>query len=178
MVKPSVTPAEIGEAFARMGRLQEELARRERAIGRKAQLLARGLARFMEPGRSRYRTGMGLHAFPVGDEVCLASSYLDQVGDDFRYRYAVLCGGEAARQELRAAVLDPGDSDEPGPGRRVAVASYDDYEAFVERLPIFITDVTRDLEARVQKLEGLEVQAQAAGKQIASLARSHRRQSP
>jgi hypothetical protein len=29
MVKPSATPAEIGEAFARMGRLQEDLARRQ-----------------------------------------------------------------------------------------------------------------------------------------------------
>jgi hypothetical protein len=158
-----------------MGKQQEDLARRERTIGRKAQVLARALARFMEPGHSRYRRVVGLHAFPVGDEICLAASYLEQELDDYRYRYAVLCGGEAARRALRTADLDPGDSDGSGPGRRVALASYDDYEAFVERLPIFIADVTRDLEAQVKKTEAREVQAQAAGKEFASLVRSRRR---
>ena len=119
---------------------------------------------------------MGLHAFPVGDDVCLAASYLDQVGDDFRYRYAVLCGGEAARRALRTADLDPGDSDEPGSGRRVALASYDDYEAFIERLPIFIAEAARGLEARVRKTESREIQAQAAGKQLAVVTKSRRRQ--
>lgn len=108
MVKPSATPAEIGEAFARMGRLQEDLARRQQAIGRKAQLLARGLARLMEPGHSYYRRGVGLQAISVGDEICLAASYLKQEVDDRGYRYAVLCGGEAARRALRSAVLDQG----------------------------------------------------------------------
>ena len=64
--------------------------------------------------------------------MCLAAAYLEPEGDGYRYRYAVLCGGEAAKRALRIAVLDSGGSDEPGPGRRIALATYAD---FVYRLP-------------------------------------------
>jgi len=57
----------------------------------------------------------------------------------------------------------------------MAHASHDD-EAFVDRLPIFITNVTRDLEARLRKTECRESQAKAAAKQLSSRARSCRRQ--
>jgi len=50
------------------------------------------------------------------------------VGDDYRYRYAVLCGGEATTRALRSPPLDPGDSDEPGLGRRVGLTTYSDYD--------------------------------------------------
>ena len=71
------------------------------------------------------------------------AAYLEAEGDNFRYRYAVLCGGEAAKRALRTAVLDPSDCDEPGSGRRIALATYADYDDFVYRLPKIIADVTR-----------------------------------
>src|SRR5437870_13742727 len=125
------TPEEIERAFARARQMQADLARRERAVGRKIQTMARALAAVMKPGEHFHRMGVGLHAFDVDGTTCLAAAYLERVGDDYRYRYAVLCGGEAAKRELRSAALDPGDSDEPGPNRRVALATYDDYDDFL-----------------------------------------------
>ena len=81
----------------------------------------------MEPGSHLHRIGVGLHAFDADGAVCLAAAYLEPEGDNFRYRYAVLCGGEAAKRALRTAVLDPSDCDEPGSGRRIALATYDDF---------------------------------------------------
>ena len=66
----------------------------------------------MEPGSHLHRIGVGLHAFDADGAVCLAAAYLEPEGDNFRYRYAVLCGGEAAKRALRAAVLDPSDCDD------------------------------------------------------------------
>lgn len=111
--------------------MQAELARRERAVGRRIQTLGRGLAAIMEPGDFSHRIGVGLHAFEVDGEVCLAASYLEEAGGEYRYRYAVLCGGEHARRALRHAALEPSASDEPGPGRRVEIATYEDYDDFL-----------------------------------------------
>jgi hypothetical protein len=141
MTTRAPSPGQLEQSFARASQLQAELQRKERAIGRKVQVLALGLAGLMEPGAHLYRSGVGLYAFDVGGVVCLAGAYLEAEGDG--YRYAILCGGEAAKRALRTAVLDPGDSDEPGPGRRIALATYADYNDFVYRLPTFIADVTR-----------------------------------
>ncbi len=84
-----------------------------------------------------------------------AASYLEEARDGYRYRYAVLCGGEPARQALNTADLDPGDSDEPG-SRRIALASHDDYVAFVDRLPKYLDDATRDLEAQLRQAEATD----------------------
>lgn len=116
----------------------------------------------MEPGAHLHRTGVGIHAFDVDGAVCLAAAYHEPDGDGYRYRYAVLCGGEAAKRALRTAVLDPGDCDEPGPGRRIAPATYADYDDFVYRLPKFIADVTRRLEERIQQTERAETQIRTA----------------
>lgn len=56
-----------------MNKLQAELQRKERAIGRKVQVLAKGLARLMEPGSHLHRIGVGLHAFDADGAVCLAA---------------------------------------------------------------------------------------------------------
>ena len=123
-------------------------------MGRKVQFLAKGLANLMEPGAHLHRSGVGLHAFAVDGAVCLAAAYHEPEGDTYRYRYAVLCGGEAAKRALRTAVLDPSDCDEPGLGRRIAPATNADYDDFVYRLPKFIADVTRRLEDRFSKRKG------------------------
>jgi hypothetical protein len=115
MTTRSVSPGQLEQSFARVNQLQAELQRKERAIGRKVQVLAKGLASLMEPGAHLFRIGVGLHAFDVDGAVCLAAAYLEPTGDDYRYRYAVLCGGEAAKRALRSAVLDRGDSDEQWP---------------------------------------------------------------
>ena len=47
-------------------------------------------------------------------------------------------------------------SDEPGPRRRVALATFDEYEEFVERLPRYLNDVICDLEARVGRTQAIE----------------------
>jgi len=69
-------PGELERAFARAHEMQAELARREQAVGRRIQTLARGLAAIMEPGDFSHRIGVGLHAFEVDGQVCLAASYL------------------------------------------------------------------------------------------------------
>lgn len=136
--------------------MQADLESRERAVGRKIQTLARALAALMEPGQHSHRIGVGLHAFQVDGKTCLAAlaaAYLEEVGDDYRYRYAVLCGGDAARRALQSATLDPGDSDDPGPRRRIAMATYSDYEDFLYRLPKYLGDVERDQQARLARLD-------------------------
>jgi hypothetical protein len=87
------------------------------------------------------------------------------------YGYAVLCGREAAKRALRTAALDPGDSDEPGSGRRVALATYDDYDDFLYRLPKFIADITRDLEECVRQAEGAEPRIRAARRRLSAAKR-------
>jgi hypothetical protein len=116
MTTRAPSPGQLEQSFTRVNQLQAELQRKERAIGRKVQILARGLAGLMEPGAHLHRIGVGLHAFDVDGAVCLAAAYLEPEGDDYRHRYAVLCGGEAAKRALRTAVLDPSDCDEPGRG--------------------------------------------------------------
>ncbi len=135
MGAPVPTPGELEKAFARAREMQADLARRERAVGRRIQALAWGLAALMAPGEFFHRISVGLHAFDVGGTTCLAASYLEGDDDGYRYRYAVLCGGEAARRALRDAALDPSDSDRPGPTRRVALATYPQYDDFQYRLP-------------------------------------------
>jgi len=88
-----------------------------------------------------------------------------------RYRYAILCGGEAAKRDLKTAQLDPGDSDEPGPHRRIALATYEDYEEFIERLPRYLNDVIRDLEARVERTKMIEITNQRVGAEIRTAAK-------
>jgi hypothetical protein len=172
MTTRTPSPGQLEQSFARAIQLQAELGRKERAIGRKVQVLAKGLAGLMEPGAHLHRTGVGLHAFDVDGAVCLAAAYHEPDGDGYRYRYAVLCGGEAARRALRTAVLDPGDCDEPGPGRRIALATYADYDDFVYRLPKFIADVTRSLEERIQQTEGAEMQIRTARRRLSAAKRS------
>ncbi|HYN69319.1 MAG TPA: hypothetical protein VEX41_03815 [Candidatus Eisenbacteria bacterium] len=169
--KWSISPGQLEESFTRLARLQAELLTKERAIGRRVQRLAKGLADLMGPGAHLYRRSVGLHAFDVDGSVCLAAAYLDAEADHYRCRYAVLCGGEVAVRALRTAALDPGDSDEPGPGRRVALAKYEDYEAFIDRLPIFLFDVTRRKKEQVQRAEAAGTEVTKARRRLSALAR-------
>jgi len=68
-------------------------------------------------------------------------------------------------------VLDPGDSDEPGSTRRIALATYADYDDFVERLPAYIAEITRDVEGRIRQMEEREAQIKGARKQLTALTR-------
>jgi hypothetical protein len=165
------SPGELEQSFARVSQLQAELQHKERAIGRRVQVLAKGLASLMEPGAHLFRIGVGLHAFDVDGAVCVAAAYLEPEGETYRYRYAVLGGGEAAKRALRTAVLDPSDCDEPGSGRRIALATYADYDDFVYRLPKFIADVTRRLEDRIQQTEGVDLQIQTARRRLSAAKR-------
>ena len=102
-------------------------------------------------------TGGALDSTPsrlTGRSAC-AAAHLEDEGDHYRYRYAVLYGGEAAVRALRTAALDPRDSDEPGPNRRVALAAYPEYEDFIYRLPTFLSDVARRLEEQLARAERL-----------------------
>ena len=144
-----VTPGELERSFARATQLQAELARKERAVGRRVSVLAKALADLMAPGDHLYRRGVGIHAFAVDGATCLAAAYLDQEGDDFRSRYSILCGGEPAKRAQRTAAIDPSDSDEPGSGRHIVMATYDDYDDSLYRLPTYLADVTRDFEKRI-----------------------------
>jgi len=165
------TPEEIERALASARQLQTEVARRERAVARKVQTLARAFAVLVEPGEHFHRVGVGLHAFEVGGTTCLAAAYLETVDDGYRYRYAVLCGGEAAKRALRTAPLDPGDSDEPGAGRRVALAAYADYDDFLDRLPRYLGDVERSVQTRSAELDHAEGQIQQARGRLAAARR-------
>jgi hypothetical protein len=169
----SITPGQLEASFARAAVLQREIERKERLLGRRVQILAKGLADLMQPGEMHHRRGIGLHAFPVDGVLCLAAAYLEEDRDGYRYQYAVLCGGEAAKRALKTADLDPGDSDEPG-SRRIALATYDDYVAFVDRLPKYLDDVVRDLEARIRQAESTEATAREQGRKISARARAAR----
>ena len=165
-VQRDVGPRQLQEHFDRAAKLRSELRKKENRIKRQAQQLAWGLAELMEPGQSHHRIGLSIHAFEVEGRTCLASGYLEERGDKFQYRYAVLCGGEQARRALKTVQLDPGDSDEPGPHRRVGLAIYDDYEDFVDRLPRYLKDVIRDLEARIERTQALEATGKSVGAEI------------
>ena len=93
MTTRAPSPGELERSFARASQLQAELVRKERAIGLKVQVLARGLAGLMGPGAHLYRSDVGLHAFDVDGGVCLAAAYLEPEGDGYRYRYAVPAAG-------------------------------------------------------------------------------------
>ena len=62
MTTRTPSPGQLEQSFARASKLQAELGRKVRAIGRKVQVLALGLAGLMEPGAHLHRTGVGLHA--------------------------------------------------------------------------------------------------------------------
>lgn len=169
----SIAPGQLEASFARAAALQREIERKERLLGRRIQVLAKGLAALMRPGEMHHRRGVGIHAFPVDGVLCLAAGYLEEERDSYRYRYAVLYGGEAARRALNTADLDPGDSDAPG-SRRIAIASYDDYIAFVDRLPKYLDDVTRELEARLKLADTTQEAARELGRKVGSRARAIR----
>jgi hypothetical protein len=125
----------------------------------------------MAPGDFFHRVGVGLHAFEVEGVVCLAASYLEKEGDGYRYRYAVLFGGEAARRALRDAALEPSSSDEPGPDRRVSLATYADYDDFLYRLPKYLGDVNRRLELRLRESSDADVRVDAARRLVSAIKR-------
>jgi hypothetical protein len=162
----SISPGQLEASFARAAVLQREIERKQGLLGRRIQVLARGLAALMRPGEMHHRRGIGIHAFALDGVMYLAAAYLEEEGDGYRYRYAVLCGGDAAKRALNAAELDPGDSDEPG-SRRIGLADYDDYVAFVDRLPKYLDDVNRDLEARVRCADSTAATAQQMGRKLA-----------
>lgn len=156
MSSPLPTPHQVAKSLEEAYRLRDEVARKERAIRRRTQTVARALAALMGLGGYSHRVGVGIHAFEAGGTFSLCAAYLERVGDEFKYRYAVLSGGEEAVRALRTAQLDPGDSDEPGPGRRIALATYGECEEFLERLPKFIADATRDLERQLEQTRKAE----------------------
>ncbi len=104
----SIPAGQLEASFARAAVLQREIERKERLLGRRVQTLAKGLADLMVPGKSLYRRSIGVHAFPVDGVPCLAAAYLEEEGEGYRYRYAVLCGGDAAKRAPKTADLDPG----------------------------------------------------------------------
>jgi hypothetical protein len=157
--------------------MQADLARRERAVGRKIETIARALAALMKPGEHLHRIGVGLHAFDVDGATCLAAAYLERMGDDYCYRYAVLCGGEAAKRAPRSAALDPGDSDDPGLGRQVALATYADYDDFLYRLPKYLDDVDRRDEAHVAQVVQAEEQIRKGRSRLSAASRRSFRES-
>lgn len=169
----AIPAGQLETSFARAAALQREIERKERLLGRRIQVLAKALADLMQPAEMHHRRGVGLHAFPVEGVLCLAAAYLEEERDGFRYRYAVLCGGEPAKAALQTADLDPGDSDDPG-SRRIALAHYADYVTFVERLPAYLGDVTRDLEARIREADNTEATARQVRGQISARARAAR----
>jgi Phage integrase family len=69
MTTRAPSPGQLEQSFARVNQLQAELQRKERAIGRKVQFLAEGLAGLMEPGAHLHRIGVGLHAFDPRDSI-------------------------------------------------------------------------------------------------------------
>lgn len=174
-VQRDISPRDLQEHFDRATKLRSELYKKENRIKRQAQQLAWGLAALMEPGHSHHRIGVSIHAFEAEGRTCLASGYLEQRGEKFEYRYAVLCGGEPARRTLKTAQLDPGDSDEPGPQRRVGLATYDDYEDFVERLPRYLKDVIRDLETELDRAKAIDESNQTVGREIRAVAKRFNR---
>ena len=177
-VQRDLNPRHLQESFDRAAKLHGELRKKESRIKRQAQQLAWGLAALMDPGDHHHRVHVGIHAFVVDGQTCLASAYLEEVGDKYHYRYAVLCGGESAKKALKTAQLDPGDSDEPGPQRRIALASYEDYEEFIERLPRYLNDIIRDLEARIEHTKALEATGQRVEAEIRRSAKRFGKSAP
>lgn len=167
--------AELAAAFDRAGALRRDVERRERMVNRKVQALARGLAALMSAGDFHHRRGVGLHAFDVNGVVCLATSYLEEAGDGFEYRYAILSGGELARRALRTASLDPGASDPPGSQRRIALAAYDDFDHFLYRLPAYLADATRGWGQRASELDANAERILAGRRAIGVLERRRRK---
>ena len=100
MTKWAVTLATSNRALPGRPSFGPRLNVGKSAIGRKAQEIAKGLADLMVAGAHLHRRNVGLHAFDVDGLVCLAAAYLEPDDDDFRYRYAVLCGGEGAKRAL------------------------------------------------------------------------------
>lgn len=158
MPSPPPLPEQVARSLAEAYRLRDQIARKERAIGRRTQTVARALAALMGSGGYSHRVGVGIHAFEAGGTLSLCAAYLEHVGDEYKYRYAVLCGGDVAVRALRTAPLDPGDSDEPGPHRRIALATYGECEQFLERLPKFIADGRRVLERRLEHTDEADAQ--------------------
>ena len=171
MGAPVPTPRELERAFTRAHEMRADLARRERAVGRRIQALASGLAALMEPGESFHRIGVGVHAFDVDGMTCLAASYLEEDDDGYRYWYAILCGGEAARRALRDTALDPSDSDRPGPTRRVTLATYPQYDDLLYRLPKYLGDVNRRIEAQLGEVTNADSRVRDGRRLIAATRR-------
>lgn len=96
--------------------------------------------------------------FPADGGMRLAAAYLDE---------------RAASGPSTPWTSTPGDSDEPG-SRRIALATYDDYVAYVDRLPTYLDDGTGDLEARIREVEGAESKAREVGRQLSAQARHAR----
>jgi hypothetical protein len=130
----------------------------------------------MGAGGHSYRVGVGVHAFEAGGELCLCAAYLEEARQGSRYRYAVLCGGEAAVRALRTAPLDPGDSDEPGPHRRVSLATYVECEEFLERLPTRLVSGRRSLRARCAETAARESAAVPTARDV-SVSQTERKRS-
>src|SRR5688572_4170254 len=103
MPSPPPTPDQFARSLGEAQRLRDEIVRKERAIRRRTQTVARALAALMGPGGHSHRVGVGIHAFQAGGTLSLCAAYLEDVGKESRYRYAVLCGGEAAVRALRTA---------------------------------------------------------------------------
>lgn len=161
-----IPAGEFERAYGRAAQLRAEAERKERAVCRKVATLAAALGGLMGPGMWLHRRGVGLHAFDVDGSTCLASSYLEEDGDAYRYRYAVLCGGLAAKAALRDAPLDPAAADEPGVPRRIALATYSDCLEFLDRLPIYLADVTREYEQRTARADGATAEASRASARL------------
>src|SRR2546428_1228462 len=88
-VQRDLNPRHLQESFDRAAKLQGELRKKESRIRRQAQQLAWGLAALMDPGDHHHRVHVGIHAFDIDGHTCLASAYLEEIGDQYRYRYAV-----------------------------------------------------------------------------------------
>ena len=72
----SIPAGQLEASYARAAVLQREIERKQRLLGRRIQVLAKGLAGLMQPGKSHHRRGIGIHAFPVDGVMCLAAGYL------------------------------------------------------------------------------------------------------
>ena len=83
---------------------------------------------------------------------------------------AILCGGEAARRALRTASLHPGDSDEAGNCRHIVLATYQDYDAFLQRLPAYLTDITRSLEGQLAHADATQANIKHERRRLSNLA--------
>jgi hypothetical protein len=64
--------------------------------------------------------------------------------------------------------LDPADSDDPG-HRDVALATYQDCDDFLYRLPMYIRDVARMLESRMAQAEANETRLRDGRRAVRAL---------